>query len=59
VCVRVRLVFDRQVVQEEPVEHLYHTGVVCLGQVPTIIDELNGIDGCQKGLQEGELFDRW
>ena len=51
VCVWVRLVFDRQVVQEEPVEHLYHTRVVCLSQVPTIIDELNGIDGCQKGLQ--------
>ena len=59
VCVRVRLVFDRQVIQEEPVEHLNHTRVVCrLSQVPTIINEFNGIDSCQNGFQEGGLFER-
>jgi hypothetical protein len=60
VCVRVRLVFDRQVIQEESVKHLYHTRVVCrLSQVPTIINEFNSIDSCQNGFQEAGSFERW
>lgn len=39
-------------------EHLYHPRVVRLSQVPAIINELDGIDGCQNEIQEDAQFDR-
>jgi hypothetical protein len=33
-------------VDQEPVERLNHTCVVDLGQVPTVVNEFNSMDGC-------------
>jgi hypothetical protein len=33
-------------------EHLYHPRIIRLGQVYTVIDELNGIDSCQRKFQK-------